>query len=47
MFHSYLDITDWIFWSAEANEKEADKIGEQLQNTGISSGASDGAATSG
>lgn len=32
---------------AEANEKETDKVADQLQNTGISSGPSDGAATSG
>ncbi|KAI9122969.1 hypothetical protein K1719_005858 [Acacia pycnantha] len=30
----------------EASNKEADKVAEQLHNTGISSGSSDGAATS-
>jgi len=35
-----------IFFRAEANDKEADKVADKLQSTGISSGG-DGAASSG
>lgn len=36
-----------MFASTEADAKEADKVTEQLQSTGISSGGGDGAASSG
>lgn len=54
-FFFYFDHSDFIqmrivityFFPAEANDKEADKVSDKLQSTGISSGAGDGAASSG
>lgn len=41
------DLFIYFYFCAEANEKEADKVADKLQGTSITSGSSDGAASSG